>query len=330
MRDRSAVRHGVALIALAAAIVAFVSPAAARAAFPGSNGRIAYIGVPSYATIHTDIFTVLPNGSGFEQLTDNGVSEYEPSWSSTGRRLTFIRGVAGTVGGYQVFKMNASGGNQTRVTHDDGIDSSPGFSPNGRRIAYAKDNLESADEDTPRRVSIFKIRPDGERKRRMVTGLVTAPEYSPNGERIVFSGIPKGKRHGGIWTIRPDGSDLSRLTAPYSNGYSDQSPSWSPDGRHIVFLRCHIDSSIHACSGDVYVMRANASHKHPIEPIYGSVSPTYSPAGDRIALSIHGEQCVDIYTINVWGSDPRLVTHNCDAAQGGTARQPSWQPVAGD
>jgi TolB protein len=224
--------------------------------------------------------------------------------------------------------MNASGGNQTRVTHDNGIDSSPGFSPNGRRIVYAKDNLESADEDTPRRVSIFKIRPDGERKRRLVTGFVTDPEYSPSGKRIVFSGIPKGKPYtrGGIWTIRPDGSHLRRLTAPYESGYSDQSPSWSPDGRHIVFLRCYLDAATQGCNGDVYVMRANGSHKHPIEPVFG-FSPTYSPAGDTIALEIDGEQCIDIYTITPWGNDGRLLTHNCDAAQGGVARQPSWQPI---
>lgn len=305
-----------------------LSSANSWAAFPGSNGRIAYIGVDSYAATNTDIFTVLPNGSELQQLTDNGFSEYEPAWSSTGRRLTYIRGVRDSLGGWQVFTMSADGENQRRVVHDNGIDSSPGFSPNGDRIVYAKDNLESADEDTPRRVSIFKIRPDGERKRRLVTGFVKGPEYSPGGKRIVFEGIPEGKpyTHGGIWTIRPDGSHLRRLTAPYSNGYTDESPSWSPDGRRIVFLRCNVNSGPHGCDGDLYVMRANGSHKHPIGPVFG-LSPTYSPAGDRIALSIAGEQCIDLYTINVWGSDPRLVTHNCDAVQGGTARQPSWQPI---
>jgi TolB protein len=331
MGSRTVARGGgtfITFAAIALAMIAILSPSAGHGAYPGTNGPIAFAGRPLTESDY-NIFTVLPSGLGLQQLTDNAVSEYEPSWSPDGQRLAYIRGVPGTRGGYQVFKMNASGKNQTRVTHDNGIDSSPGFSPNGRRLVYAKDNSEVVDDDTPRRVSIFKIRPDGTKQRRLVTGFVRAPQYSPDGNRIVFEGIPKGKdqRSYGIWTVDPDGSHLRRLTHPESS--ADQDPDWSPDGRHIVFLRCNVDS-IHGCDYDsyVYLMRANGSYKHPISPISNLAAPAYSPAGGRIALAIvGGENCSDIYTITTSGSDPRGVTHNCDNPQGGHVAQPSWQPI---
>jgi Tol biopolymer transport system component len=312
------------------AIVALLalSPAISWATYPGANGRIAFAG-RSPTDSDYNIFTIQPSGSGLQQLTDNAISEYEPAWSADGQRLAYVRNAPGSIG-HQVFTMNASGHDQTRVTHDNGIDSSPSFSPNGRRIVYAKDNAQTADADTPRRISIFKIRADGTDERRLVTGLVSAPQYSPNGKKIVFRGTPKRRDRSGIWTIRRDGSNLRRLTAPGRRGYSDHDPDWGPDGRHIVFLRCNVDS-IHGCDYDsyVYVMRSDGSHKHPISPIFNLAAPAYSPADGRIALAmVGGESCSDIYTITAWGSDPRAVTHNCDnPSQGGDAAQPTWQPI---
>lgn len=216
--------------------------------------------------------------------------------------------------GYQVFRMNASGENQTQVTHHDGNHRWPGFSPNGRRILYVRNS------------SLFRIRPDGTHKRRVVAGYVSSAQYSPNGKQIAFEGASKDKRQDGIWKIRPDGSHLQRLSVPGKGGNYDESPEWSPDGRHIVFRRCDIDSSYHGCSGYVFLMRADGSHKHPI---YGTAGdPAFSPNGNRIVLTFWELDCGDIHTMTRAGSDPRQITHFCGPPQYRTAGQPSWQPVA--
>jgi Tol biopolymer transport system component len=288
----------------------WVTPAGSWAAFPGSNGRIAFAGPPPASTA-SEIFTVLPNGSGLERLTDNTDFDYQPSWSANGRRLVYIRNTADSRG-YQVYKMNASGENQTQVTHDDGNHRWPGLSPNGRRILYVRNS------------SLFRIRPDGTHKRRVVAGYVSSAQYSPNGKQIVFEGAPRGKRQDGIWTIHPDGSHLQRLSAPEKGGNYDEYPEWSPDGRHIAFRRCDIDTSYHGCSGDLFLMRADGSRKHPIEEAAGN--PAFSPNGNRIALTDFGGDCSDIYTITRAGSDPQVLTHNCPSLDK-WAGQPSWQPI---
>jgi Tol biopolymer transport system component len=314
------IRGGLLSAVGAALLLLALSPAISWAAYPGANGRIAYAGHPGpEGAEHSHIYTVLPSGAGLQQLTDSAISDGQPSWSADGKRLVFVRSG-------QVFTMTADGGNQTQVTHDNGIDTSPGFSPNGRRIVFAKDN------DDAFRIIIFKIRTDGTDKRRIVTGYVMSPSYSPDGRRIVFEGSPQGKSGSPrIWTVHPNGSHLRRLTAPRP-GRWDQSPEWSPDGQHIVFQRCYNDD-YHTCDGDLYLMRANGSYKHPIKPLTGNIPPAYSPAGDRIALTSYvGDYvyvwCTDIYTITPTGSDSQAVTDNCDDPyDGGYAGKPTWQPI---
>ena len=62
-------------------------------------------------------------------------------------------------------------------------------------------------------------------------GSYSTPVWSPRGDLIAFT-----KRvHGGfaIGVIRPDGSGERILT----EGYHNEGPSWSPNGRVIMFFR---------------------------------------------------------------------------------------------
>jgi TolB protein len=228
--------------------------------------------------------------------------------------------------------MGTHGQGEVRVTHDNGDDDSPSFSPNGRRIAYSKDNLSSVGPDNPRRVSIFTIRTDGTGKRLLVQGgSVASPQYSPDGERVVFQGRPKGHTKWGLWTVRSHGSHLRRLTDPGKTRDYDETPDWSPDGRHIVFLRCDINT-VHGCDGSVYRMRADGSYQRPVRLIAGEVAPAYAPSGGRLVLMTfkNDGDCSDLYKMSLAGVTQGYVTDNCDKpSEGRTATQPSWQPVVG-
>ena len=184
----------------------------------------------------------------------------------------------------------------------------------------------------PRRVSVFTIRSNGSDPRRIVTGFVRAPEYSPDGKRIAFEGQPKGTRANayGIWTVKPNGSHLRRLTDP-GNRFSDQYPDWSPDGRHIAFERCDVNST-HGCDGTVYLVRADGTNERPIRAISGDNPPAFSPTGNRIALTAYltEDVCSDLDTMSLTGVTHPYITHNCDdlpGGGGGFAAQPTWQPI---
>ena len=98
--------RGGLLWGLGVALLLAILPATAWATYPGANGRIAYAGYPGQHATDDDIFTILPNGSGVRQLTDDAVGESDPSWSADGRRLTYVSVAPGRP---QVFTMRADG-----------------------------------------------------------------------------------------------------------------------------------------------------------------------------------------------------------------------------
>jgi Tol biopolymer transport system component len=304
-------------------------PATSWATYPGAHGRIAFVG-----RVGTDtpggIYTVLPNGSGLQQLTNDSGSERYPSWSADGRRLVYLDATQGALG---VFTISAEGGSRTHVIEPNGDLSPPHFSRSGRRIVYARDNLPLTGDGRPRRMAIFTVRADGTEKRRIAGGYAEFPVYSPSGRRIAFDRLNWGNKDG-IWTVRRDGSRQHRLTNP-GPAFYDKVLDWRPDGRRILFNRC--EDSIHSCHGGPWVVRPDGSHEHPVQAVYDAT--VYSPSGRRY-IAGSGEYdsdfeswlCTDIYTISVAGSDRRDVTHNCEdydnGGPGGFAwGPPSWQPI---
>jgi TolB protein len=112
-----------------------------------------------------------------------------------------------------------------RLTQSSSIDTAPCYSPDGRSIVFESDRQGSQ--------QLFVMNTDGSGQRRMTfgDGSYSTPVWSPRGDLIAFT-----KRvHGGfaIGVIRPNGSGERLLT----EGYHNEGPTWSPNGRIILFFR---------------------------------------------------------------------------------------------
>jgi WD40 repeat protein len=130
---------GLAGFAIAAGVFALVVPAAAEAAFPGKNGRIAFTAQvrDRGETVSSRIETVLPSGRGRRVLGtcpgDQSCLDTDPSWSPSGRLLAFVQGP----GRLAVVRSDGTGLRQLpQFTENDG---EPAWSPNGRRLAFIGD-----------------------------------------------------------------------------------------------------------------------------------------------------------------------------------------------
>ena len=103
---------------------------------------------------------------------------------------------------------------------------SPVWSPDGGQIGYI---IEMRDDEAPVEYAIAIAAPDGGHERIIHrTRLVVADiDWSPDGEWIAAAiGMQ-------IYKLRPDGSDLMRLTVHHA-GVSF--PRWSPDGGQISYV----------------------------------------------------------------------------------------------
>ncbi len=125
----------------------------------------------------------------------------------------------------------------------------------------------------------------------------------PENGKIAFTGTGDRSVTYDIYTVEPDGSNLSQLT--HTTDQFEERPVWSPDGTEITF-------SVAVGGGDAHipVMSADGSdlRELPTDPNRsGSIStfPSWSPDGTKLAFSI-GEppdHFQDIYTMDLDGSN---------------------------
>jgi hypothetical protein len=79
-----------------------------------------------------------------------------------------------------------------------------------------------------------------------------------------------------IWSILPDGTSLTRLTAV---GHA-RKPKWSPDGARILFVRAEAGSD----PGELWSAYASGSGASPLVTGNDVVAADWSPDGTRLAL----------------------------------------------
>lgn len=142
-----------------------------------------------------------------------------PAWSPDGKLLALTLSKDGNP---EIYVLTVATGALRRLTTWSGIDTEPTWSPTGREIAFISDR-----SGTPQ---VYVMEAEGANVRRLThSGYTTQPRWSPKGDAIAFT-----SREGNfdIWAVSPDASGLRRLTAgPGDN----ESASWAPDGRHLVF-----------------------------------------------------------------------------------------------
>ena len=203
------------------------------------------------------------------QLTH--VDQSEPFFSPDGSRLVY----EGTVAGYQqVFIMNADGSKSAQITHDAVNHDSPAWSPDGRKIAFVSD--KDGDE------SIYIMNIDGTVEERM-TGKehrFIHPNWSADSSTLIFCSDddlqPPLKNTSEIYALDIRTKKLTTLISGGTNTY----PSWSPDGKQIVFRRMlgELNSEVFVANSDGSEQRNLTSH-----PAFDGW-PAWSPDGKLIVL----------------------------------------------
>ncbi|MCU0649068.1 MAG: hypothetical protein MUF00_13795 [Gemmatimonadaceae bacterium] len=175
---------------------------------------------------------------------------------------------------------------------------------------------------------IWSVKPDGSDLKRLTNyGVYTAEGVlSPDGRQIVFTSVKDGDLD--IYTMNVDGTNVKRLTN--TPGY-DGGPWWSPDGTKIVYRAHHPSDSaslaryrsllargmIRPSEVELYVMNADGSDNRQITTLGGAnFGPSWTPDGKRIIFSSNHanprSRNFDLYLVNLDGTGLERVTTNAD------------------
>jgi len=215
-----------------------------------------------------------------------------PVWSPDGQWIVFGVGHWFTQRGKgraHLMRVRRDGSGLERLTDDSIYNAGfPSYSADGKEVVF---RIANEDPNSASLGGLGVLNIETRRVRRITSGYDNMPIWSPDGTRILFN---RGVRlPDSIWsnfdlfTVRPDGSDLKRLTDhPASDGHA----VWTVDGQQILYNSgmagyrdeaCHYDQTFQPY-GQLFVMNADGSGKRQItDSIWEDSTPQYVPPPAR-------------------------------------------------
>ena len=292
VRMRIGALRQLALLTLLGAVLALPG-AVANAAYPGSNGLIAFERAGN-------IFSVTTDSAHTVSSSPLVVGAIDPSWSPSGLKLAFSQ--AGSI------KVLTIGGGTTAAL-DTGT--APTWSPDGTMLAYERAGdiwVISSAGGTPRQLSTSG------------TGTDDDPTWSADAVDIAFTRTPSGGNADIYLMDAPTtpadtsgGLNQAALTTASSN---ETQPSFEVNGNRVAYS----SDRIAVAQRQIYTISIfGGTETRVTTSSTDDSSPAYSPNGTLIAFARAG---AGIYTTGITGTGETAITAGLSDAN------PDWQPGA--
>jgi Tol biopolymer transport system component len=187
---------------------------------------------------HVEVMALDPAAAGRVEYSSKDKPGLEPAWMPDGSGLVFVSQTHGTWRG--IVQTVGSAPDKIAFAADT-VDPYlatewPAVSPDGRTVALSLVNVHvfgSGWRTTHAYDRVLALE-DLLGTELVMLGAGTSPAWSHDGKRLAFARQTSGHAH--LFVANADGSGVSQIT---DGSADDEEPSWSPDGRAIVFCSAH-------------------------------------------------------------------------------------------
>ena len=177
------------------------------------------------------------------------------------------------------------------------------ISPDGEHVVYATCDLSE-------HYQLVRVRLDGTQPQRLSGSTMrfeNHPAWSPDGRRIAYSagfGRAPSDIAPLLYTMAPDGSEVTAVRMVPAAELLHRRPQWSPDSRYLAYVQREVGGRL-----GLYTVAPGAGT--PPQRLSATVSSaSWSPDGTRLAFAKpeSEEDAVGLYTIAADGTDAQRVT----------------------
>jgi len=147
---------------------------------------------------------------------------FAPRFSPDGKKIIMSFAMDGNS---DIYTMDLENRIVERITNHPSIDTSPSYSPDGKYIAF------NSDRSGYQQIYVMKSNGTNVKRISFGNGIYGTPVWSPRGDLIAFTKLHKGKFYIGVMRINGKGERL------LTENYYQEAPSWSPNGRVLIFYR---------------------------------------------------------------------------------------------
>jgi len=284
--------------------------------------------------------------SRVRRLTVEGKRAGEGYWSPDGKRLVFQSEREPGNPFYQIYALDLTTGDTTRISTGLGKTTCPFFRPGSDEIEFASTHADpkskqlqddelafrasgqqrrySWDYDPEMDIYAYSEKTGALKRLTTAKGYDAEGSYSPDGRWIVFSSMRGAYDHpltdkekksldenpsnfAEIYIMRADGSGQTRLTDVF--GY-DGGPFFTPDGKKILWRRFDEQGLI----ADLWTMNPDRSDQRQVTT-FGSMSwaPYMHPSGQYILFASNklGFENFEVFMVDAEGAkEPVRVTYS--------------------
>lgn len=240
----------------------FLTSGAAMALTPRFSPNMQKVTYISFAGNTPKVY-ILDIESGKQELLGNfpGMT-FAPVFSPDSSKVLLSFAANGNT---EIYEMDLNRKATRQLTRHPAIDTSPSYSPDGQKIVFNSDRggnqqlyVMDADGSNVERISFGK-------------GRYATPVWSPRGDYIAFTKMAGGEFYIGV--MHPDGSG-ERVIA---SGYLVEGPTWSPNGRVLMFFKQDRSTGSRAAPVKLYTIDLTGYNERLVVTPAEASDPAWSP-----------------------------------------------------